>query len=269
MSSPDQDRRDERDTAIQVVQPVAPIEQLKKSMQEFERLKRELLTEDDWQQIGDKKYITRSGFRKISLAFGLSDQILEEHRAERADGSFTWRVKVRVWARNGRRSESVGACDSSERKFAHLEHDVYATAHTRAKSRAISDLVAGGAVSAEELEGQGSPVRPPVPPAHDTSQPRVKNVVELTLEEAEKRPGPPKGQLSQDKLEGLKVPDWTPGSRPSTGNQRAMISVLCREYKTKYGVELLKTILERTRAGNLEILTFDQAEAVLKWMEGL
>ena len=57
-----------------------------------------------------------------------------------------------VRAPNGRINTGVGICDSKERNFAHLEHDVYATAHTRAKSRAISDMVAGGVVSAEEME---------------------------------------------------------------------------------------------------------------------
>jgi hypothetical protein len=48
----------------------------------------------------------------------------------------------------------VGACASNERRFAHLDHDVRATAHTRGKNRAIADLVGGGEVSAEELEGE-------------------------------------------------------------------------------------------------------------------
>jgi hypothetical protein len=76
---------------------------------------------------------------------------VKEERTEREDGTFFWKIEVKAYAPNGRSCVGVGACDSRERKFAHLKHDVYATAHTRAKSRAISDLVAGGAVSAEEV----------------------------------------------------------------------------------------------------------------------
>jgi hypothetical protein len=118
----------------------------------FEALKAKLLGTKDYQNIAGKRYIKRSGFRKIAVYFGISDRILKEQRTEREDGSFFWRIEVEAFAPNGRSCVGVGACDSKERRFAHAEHDVYATAHTRAKSRAISDLVAGGAVSAEEID---------------------------------------------------------------------------------------------------------------------
>jgi len=142
----------EASKSASIVELTEPIDRLVDAMNKFEQLKRDFLVEDDWQIIGEKKHMKRSAFRKIALAFGLSDEILEVARVDRADGSFVYRFRVRVWARNGRSTEGVGSCDSRERDFAHLEHDVYATAHTRAKSRAISDLVAGGAVSAEEME---------------------------------------------------------------------------------------------------------------------
>jgi len=118
----------------------------------FEELKDRLLVDDDYQAIAGKRYIKRSGFRKIAVYFGLSDRLLKEERKDRDDKSFTWHIVVEAYAPNGRTSVGVGVCDSKERSFAHVEHDVYATAHTRAKSRAISDMVAGGAVSAEEVE---------------------------------------------------------------------------------------------------------------------
>ncbi len=139
------------------VDPVKPLVSPEKAAEEwarFEALKAKLLTDDDYQTILGRRYIKRSGFRKIAVYFGLSDRILEQERTEREDGSFSWRIVVEVEAPNGRTSTGVGACDSRERRFAHVEHDVYAIAHTRAKSRAISDMVAGGAVSAEEMEAQ-------------------------------------------------------------------------------------------------------------------
>lgn len=137
-----------------VVEPLVTTEKAVELWHKFEDLKAKLLTDDDYQVIAGKRFIKRSGFRKIGVVFGLSDRILKEERVDRPDGSFVWRIVVEVLAPNGRTSIGVGACDSRERKFAHLEHDVLSTAHTRAKSRGISDMVAGGVVSAEEAEGE-------------------------------------------------------------------------------------------------------------------
>jgi hypothetical protein len=139
-------------TPFKPVMPLATPEEVEKAWATFEAMKSRLLVDDDYQTIAGKRYIKRSGFRKIAVFFGLSDKILEQERVDREDDSFTWRIVVQATAPNGRTSIGVGICDSRERKFAHVEHDVYATAHTRAKSRAISDMVAGGAVSAEEME---------------------------------------------------------------------------------------------------------------------
>lgn len=134
--------------------PVLPLvtpEEAAAQWARFEALKSKLLVDDDYQVIQGKRFIKRSGFRKIAVYFGISDRIIKEERQDREDGSFSWRIDVEAVAPNGRSCIGIGACDSRERNFVHLEHDVYATAHTRAKSRAISDMIAGGAVSAEEV----------------------------------------------------------------------------------------------------------------------
>lgn len=144
---------------VSIYTPVSPLQtadEARAAWDQFEALKSSLLKPNDYQKIGDKAFIKRSGFRKIALAFGISDVITEEERVDREDGSFYWRIKVVATAPNGRVNTGVGICDSAERKFSHVEHDVYATAHTRAKSRAISDMVAGGVVSAEEMEASAS-----------------------------------------------------------------------------------------------------------------
>jgi hypothetical protein len=146
------DEKEDLPIPLRPVKPLVTPEQAAEEWARFEALKAKLLTEDDYQTIAGKKYIKRSGFRKIAVYFGLSDRIIDQERIEREDESFLWRIVVEVEAPNGRISIGVGACDSRERNFAHLEHDVYAIAHTRAKSRAISDMVAGGAVSAEEMQ---------------------------------------------------------------------------------------------------------------------
>ena len=146
--------REDLPVSLHPVKPLVSPEKAAEEWARFESLKAKLLTDEDYQTIVGKRYIKRSGFRKIAVYFGLSDRILEQERIDREDGSFSWRIVVEVEAPNGRISTGVGACDSRERNFAHIEHDVYAIAHTRAKSRAISDMVAGGAVSAEEMEAE-------------------------------------------------------------------------------------------------------------------
>lgn len=117
----------------------------------FLEWKKVMLGDSDYATIRGMKVIRKSGLRKMAVSFDLRDRIVEQERADREDGTFTWRMVVEVRAPNGRICTGVAVCDSKERKFAHVEHDVYATCHTRAKNRAISDMVAGGVVSAEEM----------------------------------------------------------------------------------------------------------------------
>ena len=133
------------------VQPLVSPDEAAKAWKLFLDLKSKLLDKEDYQRIGDKKFIRKSGFRKLSVVFNLSDRIIEQEKTVREDDSFYWRIVTMVTAPNGRTSVGVGICDSKERNFAHIEHDVYSTAHTRAKNRATSDMVAGGVVSAEEM----------------------------------------------------------------------------------------------------------------------
>jgi hypothetical protein len=132
-----------------------------KQFEAFQELKTKLLKDDDYQTINNKPFVKKSGWRKLATVFNVSDEIVECERKDRADNSFVWTFRVRAIAPNGRFSEAIGSCDSNERKFSKLEHDVKATAHTRAKSRAISDLIGAGEVSAEEMEQEDQQQQPP------------------------------------------------------------------------------------------------------------
>lgn len=141
--------------ASPIVVPAVTAEVMRESMRQFQSLKASLLDKStDIATIQNKPFIKRSGWRKFALAFNVSDEITKEERDEH-DDDFTWRIWVKVWAPNGRSVVGIGACSSEERDFAHLQHDVYATAHTRAKNRALSDLIGSGEVSWEELRGFG------------------------------------------------------------------------------------------------------------------
>lgn len=137
-----------------LVAPVATLEALIDNWNAFVEVKNKLLTAEgtDWLLIQGKPRILKAGWRKVAAAFGISDELVRELRRE-YDGYFSWEMTVRAIAPNGRYAEGVGSCASNERRYAHPDHDVRAQAHTRAKNRAISDLVGGGEVSAEELVG--------------------------------------------------------------------------------------------------------------------
>lgn len=143
---------------LSIVKPSILTQDAMADLRSFEELKSKLLTEKDYQVISGKNFIKKSGWRKLALVFNISDQIVDSSRTVRENGTFVWNFRVRATAPNGRFTEAVGACDSLERKFAHPEHDVFATGHTRAKSRAISDLIGAGEISAEEMDYDAEPM---------------------------------------------------------------------------------------------------------------
>lgn len=164
------------------------LQQIKETYDEFQRIKSELLTSDDRESVSGNTFITKSGWRKIATAFNISVETVEEHR-EVTDGIVQWRVKAKATAPNGTSATGVGMTTSNESNFMSYiasvddtdkgefsdqddvfvvdgayrklkdpkqvkEHDLFSTASTRAKNRAISDLVGGGEVSHEELEAE-------------------------------------------------------------------------------------------------------------------
>lgn len=137
-----------------IVEVAASIDAITKQMQTFDQLKSQLLGENDFQGISGKNFVKKSGWRKLALAFNISDEVVSEERKTYKTPTgyyFVFEVTAKAIAPNGRFSTATASCASNERKFAHLDHDVRATAHTRAKNRAISDLIGGGEVSAEEI----------------------------------------------------------------------------------------------------------------------
>lgn len=144
---------------LEVLRPVGTNEQIIRAWKDFQSLKVVLLTDDDYYEPSrGKSVIRKSGWRKLAVAFGLTDEVLSQIQEKDAEGTdWTWRIRVRVSSRGGRSVEAVGACSTKERRFAHAEHDSYAMAHTRAKSRAIADMLG----SSEQLEEEVSVSEPP------------------------------------------------------------------------------------------------------------
>lgn len=168
------------------------LQEIAKTYDAFEEVKSELLDPNaDMETIGGNPFITKSGWRKIATAFNISVETTEENRSQQ-NGIVQWRVKAKAIAPNNVSATGIGMAASNESNFMDFltkdldqtsvevaenygedvddvlvvddcyralkdpkevdEHDIFATAATRAKNRAISDLVGGGEVSAEELD---------------------------------------------------------------------------------------------------------------------
>lgn len=157
-------------SSLTLVEPAAEIAELKKHWEKIQQLKKDILDKSDISNIQGRTFVKRSGWRKMASAFAISDRILSKEREDLGNGDFLWRFEVEAYhSASGRSMTAVSVCSSKEKKFAHVEHDVYATAHTRAVNRAISDLVGLGEVSAEEVEAD-SPLHPDNRPMTDAER---------------------------------------------------------------------------------------------------
>ena len=121
-------------------------------MDAYEKACRAMLKAEDFQRINKREFIKRSGWRKLGVWAMVSAEIIEEREFRNDSGQLVRaRFKVRATSPNGRHMDGIGICDVTERQFTHPEHDIVATAHTRAINRAFADLFGLGAVSAEEM----------------------------------------------------------------------------------------------------------------------
>jgi len=133
----------------------------------YQELTDKLLDANDYQ---GKEFKKKSAWRKYATAFNLSDDIIKEEELREPDTQqiITSKIWVKVTAPNGRQTIGVGICSIFDKiskkdktqptnfelrkRFSNAEHDIPSTAHTRAKNRAISDMIGAGEVSAEELD---------------------------------------------------------------------------------------------------------------------
>jgi hypothetical protein len=174
-SEPTPDDRAPVNTAVvvrppsrEVLQPM-DTDSVVQGMTAYQEMLPKLLTESDYQEAGrGKKFVKKSGWRKIARAFNLSVLVLSVDVERDGEGKPVRATTIaRAMAPNGQVSDADGYCSVDEKRFreqrqdsAKTENDLRATATTRAKNRAISDLVGMGEVSAEEVEQGGGPVMP-------------------------------------------------------------------------------------------------------------
>ena len=167
-----------------LVRPIATSQEIQGVWAEYLQLKASLLGNDDYQEISvrgkPRRFMKKSGFRKLATAFCISTDIIREERKD-LDGYFVYEITCRAIAPNGRYATACASCASNERSFSHVENDTRATSQTRATNRAIADILGEG-VSAEEMAiqhdvstpAQGAPERVSVkkaPPAKPKAAP--------------------------------------------------------------------------------------------------
>ena len=141
----------------------ASAEQLEANVRQYQSMQKTLdrLMPEHLIEVRGKMFRKKGYWRAIAQGFSLVLELLNETRHE-LDGDFGYTVTYRATEpRTGRFSDGDGACYASEKAQRHggiggTEHNVRAHAHTRAKNRAIADLVAFGEVSYDELAPDGS-----------------------------------------------------------------------------------------------------------------
>jgi hypothetical protein len=129
----------------------------------YQQLCQTVLDENDYATIKGRKARKRSGWAKLRRFMNVSAPIQAERFIE-IDGDWGFEFVVRAIGPDGRYEDGDGSCFHSELAegggIAPTRHNVRAKALTRAKNRATADLIGGGEVSAEELEGPEEPPRP-------------------------------------------------------------------------------------------------------------
>lgn len=167
-----------------LVRAAAPVSDVEAAFREYTTLCERLLDAGDVQSIGGKQFRKKSAWRKLAVAFGVSCKIIErDYERSEAGRIIRAEVVVTATAPNGRSMDGLGACDLYEKccqqpckkarwndhtccpvdcsgaaHFSNSQHDLPATAATRATNRACADLFGMGEVSAEEITDRGQVV---------------------------------------------------------------------------------------------------------------
>ena len=142
-------------------------------------------------EIKGKKFRKKAYWRAIATAFNVSTEIVSIVPLDTDDDDWGYHAVIRATTTDGRISDGDGSCMASEKvdrdgnpTAMQTVHNIKSHAVTRAKNRAISDLVGFGEVSADELGPDAfqwsEPAERQVPHA-PTSQPSGKAASEKQL----------------------------------------------------------------------------------------
>jgi hypothetical protein len=236
-----------------------------------------------------KKRKVKSAWRKLARVFGLTVlPVPDSESAERVDcdpeccpddcasGHYEVRVSYAATATNGQSSGGDGSCIDNEKwptrdewdeKVARAErerwsapkwagrnsrHNVRSTAHTRAYNRAVSNLIAAGEVSAEEITGRGRQQadEPPAKPKRNNDVERIQTLL--------KESNYPKGE-HKNRLVAV-ITDQVPGGEIIVKNNVSLTSEQSK--KLIQFLELrLKAIVDNAKAEEAKKAEATKAQA--------
>lgn len=142
-------------TTSALVLPAATPTEAKKVWADYQALKQAIVTPDDIQVIQGREFFKKSYWRKLATFFNISIDFVEESREDLGENRI-YNFICKATAPNGRSAIGTGTCDTMEKGRMNSFHNTRTTAETRATNRAISNLVGGGEVSAEEMTEESS-----------------------------------------------------------------------------------------------------------------
>lgn len=135
-----------------IVRPAVSAIEAKEAWKAYQDLKKSIIDEkDDIQLIQGRKFLKKSYWRKLATFFNLSVEVAEERVVETPTKNVIFHFVCKATAPNGRFAVGSGSSDKFEKGYPNTLHNTRATAETRAFNRAVSNLVGGGEVSAEEV----------------------------------------------------------------------------------------------------------------------
>lgn len=138
-------------TQDNILLPAVTGKQAIEAWKQYQELKKAILEKSDIQTIQGKEFLKKSYWRKVATFFNLTTEVVQESHEE-VGNTIMWHFVVKAVASNGRYAIGAGSCDMYEKGHKNTLHNIRAMAETRATNRAISNLVGGGEVTAEEME---------------------------------------------------------------------------------------------------------------------
>lgn len=138
-------------TQQQVLAPMTP-QAAREMMLMYQEYQQSLLDDSDYQNIQGKKFKKKSAWRKFAMANNLSVRIVDERREELPNDDYAYHFVAEATHPNGRVTSGSGSCTAMEKGRLNSLHNVRSTAETRAWNRAVSNMIAAGEVSAEEVD---------------------------------------------------------------------------------------------------------------------
>lgn len=176
---------------VGIIRPLVDLDGAVDAFNEYQKLKQRLRGPGDFiafkdRSGNDKEAPTKQWRSKLTRFFGISCDIVREEMEVLNDGSFVVRVTAKASAPNGLYMFGDGSCWSKTKEggSGDLYHNTRSHAITRAKNRAVLELVGFGEVSAEEIDqnevqdtggqrAQGSGPRNPDAPSTEKQQKAV------------------------------------------------------------------------------------------------